>query len=357
MLPSVRPTLIRVSLPLIRISEPAPVTVAVPVAAEPLRPPMFSVVARWNAAVEMALPVITSLPPLLTSSVPCELMLSRPTLTKGLLLSPWPGAGLMELPTTSTREPAPVMVSEPWPFASRPTDSAGLPLMERPSWPPSVISQRAPLLTVTVPVPPLRPIDPVAVPAPAGSVSTPLRVSRVLAPSSTIDPVPPLRPMFMNIEDAVAPASNWKLPLPAALFAPMLMKGPTPTVSSAEPAPVTISVPLPLLPMLMPSLGPGLPVPSMRSLPPPETVTLAVAPASSPMPISAAELSTVLRVTVHCEPAPLISTSTKDFSVPSAPEPLGGVPSAVLPVTNLPPLVIWIVAVVTPPAVPVNAST
>ena len=32
------------------------------------------------------------------------------------------------------------------------------------------------------------------------------------------------------------------------------------------------------------------------------------------------------------------------------PEPLGGVPSAVLPVTNLPPLVIWIVAVVTPPA-------
>ncbi len=69
-LPSSRPTLISASKPFIAIADPAPVTVAVPVAAVPLRPPMFSVVARPSATVDCALPFIISWAPALIISVP-----------------------------------------------------------------------------------------------------------------------------------------------------------------------------------------------------------------------------------------------------------------------------------------------
>ena len=134
------------------------------------------------------------------------------------------------------------------------------------------------------------------------------------------------------------------------------MKWLTPPVCACEPAPVTTSLPLPVVPMLMPSFGPLLPVPSICSLPPLDTVTRPLAPTPLPMVSSAALLLSVLRPTIHCDPAPLTVTVPLAFSVP---RPFGEallLATTVFCVRSVPPASTSTKALVVPPGVPKSAE-
>ena len=258
-----------------------------------------------------------------------------------------------------TVEPAPVMVSEPAdPAEPWPRLMPGLLPFGRESAPPSVTSMRPPLLTVTAPVPPSRPMIAKAGPLTLAT-PTPLTVAVEPAPSISTVPVAPSRPTLNSFVDDVPPASRLSVACVPAPLRPTWSALFRPVMPMDEPVPETVTSTLPpLVPRLIASNGPALPVPSTSRLPPLRMLIVACEVALVPAPKTAMPFaSMLLRVAIQREPAPSMVTVEMTRSVPVAFGPAGPAATVAFSVRNVPPLRMLSVAFVVPPAVPKPENT